>query len=472
MMRVRWSATLRVIALLLLILGGVPIRGVPGNAIALSSVGAQTAPAAPQSLLATVREAARPLTGDARDYDSLLTLVGDARIVLIGDATHGTHEFYRERARITQRLIREKGFTAVAIEGDWPDAYRANRYVRGTSADVTAEQALSSFTRFPRWMWGNTVVRDFVEWLRDYNEALPAATARVGFYGLDLYSLFSSIDVVVQFLEREDPEAARRARERYACFARYGSDPEAYARAAASTPDVSCERGALEQFQELQQWTAARMPQADAARREELFSLLQNARVVKDAEEYYRSLYRGAIVTWNMRDRHMAETLDALAAHHDAPERPAKLVVWAHNSHVGDARATELGEAGEWNIGQLMRERHSGRAVLVGFTTYTGTVMAASDWGEPGQVQQVRPALPESYAAVFHDTGIASFLLLLRGSGALAEALAIPRLERAIGVVYRPETERASHYFQARLSEQFDAVIHLDTTRAVEPLEP
>ncbi len=420
-------------------------------------------------LVAALRAAVIPLTGQTNDYDALLTLVGDARFVLLGEATHGTHEFYRERARITQRLIQEKGFSAIAIEGDWPDAYRVNQYVRGLGSDAGAEQALSGFTRFPRWMWRNTDVRDLVQWLRQYNAALPPAAPRVGFYGLDVYSLPGSVEAVAQHLERVAPPVAQRAGERYRCFARFRDEPEAYGLATLTSQDASCESAASEQLQELQQLYQQEL---QPARRAEFFSALQNARVVKNAEAYYRIMYQGGASSWNLRDQHMADTLEALASHLDTLGHPGKVVVWAHNSHTGDARTTTMGESGEWTLGQLMRQRRNDQSVLVGFTTYTGTAMAASAWGEEGKVQRVRPSLPGSFGALFHETGVPQFLLPLRGEGELVLALGEPRLERAIGVVYVPQTERESHYFQARMSKQFDAVIHLDETTAVQPLQP
>jgi erythromycin esterase-like protein len=318
-------------------------------------------------------------------------------------------------------------------------------------------------------MWANTEVRDFAQWLRDHNTRVGEPARQAGFYGMDVYSLHASADAVVRYLERVDPAAARRARQRYAGFARFREEPEAYGLATVLKPEASSERAVREQFEELQRrYTSA----APAARTPELFSALQNARVARNAEEYYRTMHGGAVSSWNLRDKHMAETLDALAAHLGMAGKPARIVVWAHNSHVGDARHTSMGEAGEWNVGQLMRERHGDRAVLIGFTTYTGTVMAASAWGERGKVQRVLPALPGSFSALFHDTGTRDFLLLLRGNREIAEALDEPRLERAIGVVYLPQTERESHYFQARMSKQFDAVIHFDETRAVTPLRP
>ena len=422
-------------------------------------------------LAEVVREAALPLEGAAGDSDPLLELVGGSRFALLGEASHGTHEFYAERAEVTKRLIAERGFTAVAVEADWPDAYRVNRYVRGESEDADAREALGGFRRFPTWMWRNTVVAEFVEWLRAYNDVLPGGAQKVGFYGLDLYSLYTSIEAVLSYLERVDPEAARRARHRYSCFEHFGEDTTAYAYAAAYGAAESCEPGVVEQLVELRRRASELANRDGRVARDEFFHAEQNARLVKNAEEYYRSMFRGRVESWNMRDRHMAETLDALVAHLVAEGREAKVAVWEHNSHLGDARATEMGEAGEWNVGQLVRERYRRDAVLVGFTTHRGTVTASTDWDEPGRRKRVRPALEGSYEALFHEAGPARFMLNLREEGRARELLRRSRLERAIGVIYRPETERLSHYFHARLAEQFDAVLHFDETRAVEPLE-
>jgi erythromycin esterase-like protein len=430
---------------------------------------ASPAPLAASDSAAAVRNAAHPLTGAAGDLDPLMRAVGDASFVLLGEATHGTHEFYAERARISRRLIEEKGFSGIAIEGDWPDAERVNRYVRGIGPDSTPEQALSSFTRFPQWMWRNTDVRDLIRWMRSYNATRPPEQ-RVGFYGFDLYSLYRSIDQVVEILGRIDPEAAARARERYRCFGRYGEEPEAYGAAAATTPARSCEDEARAVFAELEQRLGTAPPNEDPARAEMRFSALQNARVVKNAEEYYRTAFQGGISGWNLRDRHMAETVEALAAHLRARGGTPRLALWAHNTHMGDARVTEPGEQGEWSVGQLLRQRFPRETVLVGFTTYTGMVTAARGWGQRGEVRPLRPALPGSYSALFHQVGIPRFLLVFRGNESLQGALAEPRIERAVGVVYLPQTERQSHYFRAILSRQFDAVIHVDTTRAVEAL--
>ncbi|HYE34368.1 erythromycin esterase family protein [Methylocaldum sp.] len=415
-----------------------------------------------------IGQAATPLVGEARDFDPFLEIVGDARFVLLGEATHGTHEFYRARAEITRRLIEEKGFTAVAVEADWPDAYRVNRYVRGLG-EGTAADALAGFERFPQWMWRNADVLAFIDWLRAYNDALPP-DAKAGFYGLDLYSLYTSIEAVLAYLESVDPEAARQAGHRYACFENFRGDPQAYGFSIRFDLAEHCEDEAVQQLVELRRHVADYVRTDGGAAEDEFFFAEQNARLIQNAEAYYRGMYRGRISSWNLRDRHMAETLEALCGHLSRRGTPAKIVVWEHNSHIGDARATQMGWNGELNVGQLVRERYGKDAVLAGFTTYDGTVMAASDWGAPAELKRVRPALPGSYEDLFHATGLGSFLLNIRDEK-VAKLMPRTRLERAIGVIYLPETERISHYFEARLAEQFDAVLHYDRTRAVEPLE-
>ncbi len=405
------------------------------------------------------------LEGGPHDFDELIDAIGDRRFVLLGEATHGTHDFYRIRAELTKRLIREKGFRAIAVEADWPDSYRVNRYVRGYGIDADADEALGDFKRFPQWMWRNADVLDLVGWLREYNDQ-QAADAKVGFYGLDVYSLHASMQAVLEYLARKDPEAARAARERYACFDRFGGEPQQYGRAAAYGLTEDCQYEVVSQLVELQKNRRALLQADGVLAADEQFEAEQNARVVARAEEYYRSLYIGYVNTWNLRDTHMMDTLDALADH-----TRAKIIVWAHNSHVGDAAATQREMRGEITIGHLCRERHPGDTFLLGFSTYEGTVTAASDWDGPAERKRVRPALPASYELLFHDTGIPSFLLMLDRLGEAAGGLYEPRLERAIGVVYRPQTERQSHYFETTLPDQFDAIIHVDHTRALEPLE-
>ena len=418
-----------------------------------------------------IREKAVALKSADDVSDEILALAGDARFVLIGEASHGTHEFYRSRIEITKRLIEEKGFSAVAVEADFPDAYRVNRFVRGLGgSDKTANDALASFTRFPLWMWRNRDVLEFVEWLKAHNDNLET-NAKIGFYGLDLYSLHASMKSVLDYLESVDPNAARIARNRYSCFDHFGEDAQSYGYAAGGDAHFSCEDEAVKQLVELQKRRAEYVNRHEAVERDEFFFAEQNARLVKNAEEYYRSMFeKRRVSSWNLRDRHMAETLDELSKHLEEENRRAKIVVWAHNSHLGDARATEMGERGEWNVGQLIRERYKNEACLIGFTTHAGTVAAADNWDEPAQTKRVLPSHKDSYERIFHETALPRFFLNLRDKE-IEEILRKPQLERAIGVVYRPQTERVSHYFTAVLSEQFDAVIHFDETSGVVPLD-
>jgi Erythromycin esterase homolog len=423
------------------------------------------------SVAKTIRDAAHRLTGAPDDFDPVLNLAGNSRFVLIGEASHGTHEFYRIRAEITKRLIREHGFTVVAVEADWPDAYRVNRYVRGTGNDSDAVDALGGFRRFPQWMWRNADVLDFVGWLRAHNDALPRDAAKVGFYGLDLYSLHTSMEAVLQYLRVVDPEAAKRAQYRYSCFDQFGEDAQEYGYAASYGLTASCEREVIDQLVELRRGAADYAQRDGRVAPDDLFFAEQNARLVRNAERYYRAMFGGRVLSWNLRDQHMADTLDALVTFLDSMGRRVRAVVWAHNSHVGDARATQMRADGELNVGQLIRQRFERETVLIGLTTHHGTVTAASDWDAPAERKVVRPALPESYEARFHEVMQDNFFLDLRTPSAAATVLRQPRLERAIGVIYRPETERLSHYFKAIIPEQFDAILHYDTTRAVEPLE-
>lgn len=419
--------------------------------------------------MSVLSEAIRPLSGSLRDIDPLLAMVGDAPLVLIGEATHGTHEFYRIRAEITQRLIAERGFTAVCIEGDWPDAYRVNRYVQGAEDDAEAVEALGGFKRFPTWMWRNAEVLDFVSWLREFNDRCEPRRSKTGFYGLDLYSMYASIEAVIGYLDKVDPQAAAAARLRYECLERFEPHPEEYGLSAAF--DLSCRDEVLEQLREIQRHASqyARLDGRVAA--DQYFYAEQNARVVADAERYYRTMLDDSASTWNLRDGHMIDTLERLMQHLTANQGPTKAIVWAHNSHVGDAGATSLSNRGETNIGALARARFGRTCVLVGFTTYAGTVTAASQWHAPEERKTVRPARSDSYEGCFHSLAIPEFLLPLREYRPTLADLPERARERAIGVIYRPETELASHYFIARLIDQFDAVFHFDRTRAVEPLE-
>lgn len=418
------------------------------------------------------------LRGSARDYDPLMRLVGDANFVLLGEASHGTREFYRERALISQRLILEKGFNAIAVEADWPDAYRVNQYVRGTSAlpmtvaDTSARQALEGFQRFPSWMWRNKEVEKFVEWLRGHNVSQDFESRRVGFYGLDLYSLFKSIEEVSLYLDVIDKEEGRRARARYSCFNHFNQDSRYYAQVVGFGMSTSCETVVVEQLRALYALADRYRKVGDTLALEAMFSAQQNARLVVNAEEYYRTMYQGHVSSWNMRDQYMTETLGAISKHLSQTNgEPAKIVVWAHNSHIGDARGTEMTRRGEWNIGQLARELYGDKAVLIGMTTYQGSVTASSDWDVPAETKQVIPALDGSYEAAFHEANIGDFMLNFKHDHMLSRALMPHRLERAIGVIYRPSTERFSHYFYSSMSRQFDAVLHFDQSQNVEALE-
>jgi erythromycin esterase-like protein len=417
----------------------------------------------------TVRREALWFEPTADGLAPLLEEIGDARLVLIGEATHGTHEFYRTRAELTRALISTRGFNLVAVEADWPDAYRVNQWVRHAVTESEAETALADFTRFPRWMWRNREVVAFIHWLRMHNASQPAAS-RVGFYGLDLYSLHASIEAVLTYLKKVDPPGAERARYRYGCFEHFGEDTQAYGYAASFGLSRSCEDDVVAQLVDLRHRAAEYARRDGRIATDEYFFAEQNARLVRNAEQYYRSMFGGRVESWNVRDTHMMETLEALIAHVQQTTGGARAIVWAHNSHLGDARATQMGESGELNLGQLVREKYGPKSFLVGFTTHAGSVTAASNWDEPAQRKRVRPSIAASYERLFHDTGLDRCLLLLR-DGALRQALQDERLERAIGVIYRPESERLSHYFRARLREQFDAVLHIDQTTALEPLE-
>jgi erythromycin esterase-like protein len=418
----------------------------------------------------TLRQAMRPIRA-LNDYDALIDAIGEARLVLIGEASHGTHEFYHHRAAITRRLITEKDFNVVAVEADWPDAYRVNRFVRALSDDRDAGAALSDFRRFPTWMWRNSDVLEFSGWLRNHNDRMKRNEEKTGFYGVDLYSLFSSIEAVLVYLDKVDPKAAAVARERYSCFEHFGEDSQAYGYATSSGMRPSCEEEVVEQLVALRRKAAEYASRNGSIPPDELFFAEQNARLVTNAERYYRTMFGGRVSSWNLRDEHMADTIDALDQHFSRSGRKAKIVIWAHNSHLGDAHATEMSQRGELNVGQLARERHGRDAFLIGFSTYSGTVTAADNWDEPPQKKRVRPALSGSYEELLHEVSPSDYYLLLRES-AVAEALREPRLQRAIGVIYRPSTERMSHYFEARLPEQFDAILHFDSTQAVVPLEP
>ncbi|MDE2335790.1 MAG: erythromycin esterase family protein [Alphaproteobacteria bacterium] len=419
-------------------------------------------------LVAAVRKEAVPFSTEL-DFDLLVAAAADKELVLIGEATHGTREFYRLRAQITQRLIVEHGFDTVAVEADWPDAYTVHRYVCGLSDDVDADEALADFERFPVWMWRNREVQHFVEWLRAHN---TARRDPVGFYGLDLYSMNTSMHAVVAYLGKVDPLGARRARQRYACLDHFMDRPQAYGYATEMGMIDSCEREIIAQIEELRRKSWAYLRQNGGAAEEEYFSATQNALLVRAAEQYYRALFRGRPDSWNLRDKHMFTTLEQLTAHRGKQlNRKSKTVVWAHNSHIGNASATEMALRGEYNIGQMTRSGYGARALLVGFSTCRGTVRAAADWDEPAEVKEIMEPLAGSYEQIFHLANGEKFFLDLRQDNTATDMLREHRLLRAIGVVYKPETERYSHYVYSCLPKQFDFIIHFDRTTAVEPIE-
>jgi len=398
---------------------------------------------------------------ESAHLEPLLERIGESRVVLLGEASHGTSEFYRMRARVTRALIEKKGFSFVAIEGDWPDAARIDNYVRHSEVP---RSEWTAFARFPTWMWRNREVREFVDWLREHNAKVKPA-AQVAFHGLDLYSLYNSIQMVLDYLENVDPVTAGVARQRYGCLTPWQSDPAVYGHATLTGQYQTCEREVTSMLTDLLRKRGA-YAQHDGDR---FMDAVQNARLVANAERYYRIMYYGSRASWNLRDSHMFETLKNLLSHH-GPQ--SKAIVWAHNSHVGDSAATEMSARDEYNIGHLCREEYGNACYAIGFGTHSGTVAAASNWEEPMEVKTVRASLAGSYERLCHETGDPRFLLPLRGLSRSSQIAGLmqPKLERAIGVIYRPETELQSHYFEAVLPRQFDEYVWFDETSAVTPL--
>lgn len=402
-----------------------------------------------------------PSPDSAEEFGEFFDRFGDAEVMLLGEATHGTSEFYRARAAITRRLVERHGFTVVAVEADWPDAIRIDDYIRHHAKRPRTGE---SFVRFPTWMWRNLEVLQLADWLRKYNEGKPAER-QASFHGLDVYSLSESIDAVISYLDHVDTQAAERARYRYGCLSPWQADPAKYGQAVVHGHLDACEPNVVAQLKEM----LAKRLDWIGKDGESWFDAAQNARIVRAAERYYRIMYQGSNESWNLRDRHMFDTLQAIIAHRGFG---TKAVVWAHNSHVGNAAATGMGWRGQFNIGELARLAYGDSAILVGFGTDTGTVAAASDWGADMEIKAVRPARLDSYEHVFRRTGVGRSLAEWRdpGKSTLRELLRQPRLERAIGVVYRPETELHSHYFEAVLAEQFDCWVWFEQTSAVTPL--
>ena len=456
---------------------GMALTGVVSAQVVESRAQAAASPAPKASAApgtpAAIRRVAQPIRGSMDDYDALMQRVGDARVVLLGEDTHGSLEFYRERIRITQRLIEEKGFNGLVIESDWAPSSRVDRYVRGdaddSSADDSADESLSDHTRFPDWMWRNVPFRDLVEWLRGYNRTAAGRSRPVGVYGMDSHGMDSSAAAVLASLARIDPAEAARTRERYACLERFEFNGDQYGTALRNVNGSSCEAGAAGVFEALRERFQAGAEARTAADDDVWFSALQNAQAVRTAEAYVRAQVTPGTIAWNVRDRHMADVVDAVLARLERRDgTPAKVVVWAHNTHVGDARATDRGtRSGYWSLGQLLRERHTGETVSVGFTTRLGTVRAAPSWGEPDRVYNLRRPAWESVPAIFGRTRLARFMLVFAEAGTQLNALDENVPLRAIGVVYWPRFERSEHYYRGRLTQQFDAVVHIDRTQAL-----
>jgi erythromycin esterase-like protein len=414
---------------------------------------------------------AQPITGSAGDYDRLLRAIGSARMVLLGEDTHGTHEHYVERARITQRLIAEQGFDAVVIEADWPPAAVVSMAIESVGSEYRLDEALRTFDRFPLWMWRNAEFVELLRWIHAFNMSRPVVPP-VQLRGIDLYELATGISSVVDYLDAIDARAATRARERYRCFSPAGMDPQNYGAILSSPAGGDCSDVVQEQLTELATMSATGAPNpqgvvdADPA----YFHALQSARAVRNAEAYFRALYLKPESSWNIRDAHMASSIDFLLAHLDLVRgNRSRVVIWAHNAHIGDARGTARSESGTWTLGQLLRERYPDDVFVVGFTTSVGTVHAATEWGEPGRTKALRRPIAGSHAALLGALRIPRFYCVFDDSESVSNALRAPRPQRGIGVRYLPELERDGHYYDARLSAQFDAVVHIERTRALQP---
>ena len=422
-------------------------------------------------LIRAIRSIAQPIAAAASDYDRLLRAIGSARIVLLGEDTHGTHEHYVERARITKRLIAEQGFNAIVIEADWPPAAAVGAAIESAGSSHRLDAALRGFDRFPLWMWRNAEFGELLGWIHSHNVSRPGGVP-AQLRGMDLYELALSISAVIDYLDAKDSRAAARARDRYGCFSSAGMDPQAYGAGQSSASGGDCRDAVQQQLTEL-----ATSPPDVHARSSNLadsepgyFHALQSARAVRNAEEYFRALHSKPESSWNIRDAHMASSIDFLLAHLDnAAGRRSRVVIWAHNAHIGDARGTARSQIGVWTLGQLLRERYPDDVFAVGFTTSVGTVHAATEWGEPGVTKKLRPPIPGSHAALLGSVRLPRFYCIFGESDFVRDALRAARPQRGIGVRYLPELEREGHYYDARLSEQFDAVVHIERTKALQP---
>ncbi len=448
----------------------VPLVGAAGWEDETATKAAETIAKAEATLPELVYESSEHFSSiDEVNLDKLMERIGDSKLVLLGEASHGTAEFYDMRARITKELIEKKGFNVIAVEADWPDAAHIDNYIKGNEPDPLLSK--EPFSRFPTWMWANHSVLEFTHWLKQHNQTITAANQKVGFYGLDLYSLFSSIDVVLEYLQKVDPKTAEIARTRYGCLMPWASEPALYGQVALTKQYRECEQDVVSTLQDILE-KRIEYTRADG---DKYFNVQQNARLVANAERYYRTMYYAEANSWNQRDQHMFETLEAILDYRESHSNnvdDVKAVIWEHNSHIGDARATQMSARGELNIGQLSREKYGEKAYLIGFGTDHGTVAAASEWGGPMEVKQVQPSHIDSYERVCHETPTDNFLLPLRQAynPETKKRLLVERLERAIGVIYRPDTELQSHYFYASLPRQFDEYIWFDETNAVKPL--
>jgi len=425
-----------------------------------------------KKLIQLLNQAVIPCQRDDIQFcEKISELIGNARIVLMGEATHGTMDFYQARMAVTKYLIREKGFQAIAIEGDWTSVYPVNLYCQGYTDPENLQTPLEEFKRFPTWMWRNTNMLDFVEKIREYNFQVKTQTKKVAFYGLDLYCLHEAAQGVIDYLQEHDPEAAREAIQRYACFDHMGLDPQRYNYLIKNRLKKPCVKEVMLQFLETQRLIYQNLA-SDLDEIDLQFYALQNARIVRNAENYYHSLFEPHYVTWNIRDQHMVDTLQNIMSHLESITHvPAKVIIWAHNTHIGDARATEMSDRQEINLGQLVRERFNTSSFLLGFSTSEGTVTAASEWGGSIYHKKIQLPIHGSYEWFFHKLKEKNFILNLRENTPLMHLLKSPQLQRAIGVIYHPETERISHYFFSHLPNQFDALVHFDKTQALIPLD-